>query len=161
MPIARLAPTVDHAGSVAPDAHARPVLQAPASKPLTHATTIASFVDTFRVRLLSMAQQRQAPTMSKAPGESISPPGAQESKTPPATMATMPMTIWRSAFSLNTIQAMTAVNTPSTFRSNDAVAPDAWLRPHISKVGATTPPKTTAPSSHGTSLREMRIASAA
>src|SRR5256885_12681786 len=74
--------------------------------------TIASFEDTWRVRLLSMPQQRQAATTSNAWGESEAPPGCQERSTPPTTMATMPSTMCRSAFSLKTTHAITAVSTP-------------------------------------------------
>jgi hypothetical protein len=71
-----------------------------------------------------MAQQTQAATISGAPGDSVAPAGCQESKAPPATIATMPKTICLSAFSLKTIQARSAVNTPSMFRSSDAE--DKW-----------------------------------
>ena len=79
--------------ATAPLSSAIAVLQAPAIKPLRQATSIASLVDTLRVRLLSTAQHRQAPTMSSAPGDRVAPPGSQASSTPPKTMATIPSTI--------------------------------------------------------------------
>ncbi len=122
--------------------------------------TIASFEDTWRVRLLSMPQQRQAATTSNAWGESEAPPGCQERSTPPTTMATMPSTMCRSAFSLKTTHAITAVSTPSTLRSKDAVAPDVSVRPHIRSAGPSIPPNSTAPRSHGMSFFEIPTAGA-
>src|SRR5260370_475889 len=122
--------------------------------------TIASFEDTWRVRLLSMPQQRQAATTSNAWGESEAPPGCQERSTPPTTMATMPSTMCRSAFSLKTTHAITAVSTPSTLRSKDAVAPDVSVRPHNRSAGPSIPPNSTAPRSHGMSFFEIPTARA-
>ena len=101
-----------HAGSE-PDDGPGQVAQAPATRPLSPATSIASFVDTVRVRLLSMAQHRQAPRMNSAPVEKVASAGSHDSRTPPATMATMPRTIWWSVFSLNTSQARCAFSPPA------------------------------------------------
>jgi hypothetical protein len=99
-----------------------------------------------------MAQHRQAPRMYSAPVENVAPAGAHDSRTPPAMMASMPRTTCRSAFSLNTHQAMTAVSTPSTFSSSEAAAPLDWVSPRINSTGPSMPPKTIAPSNHGISL---------
>ena len=74
---------------------------------------------------------------------------SQTANAPPATIASMPSTIRRSAFSLNTTQAITAVSTASRLSSSDAVDPLARVRPNISASGPSTPPKRIAPSSHG------------
>lgn len=68
-------------------------------------------------------------------------------------MATMPSTICRSAFSLNTTQAMSAVNTPSTFNRSEAAAAPVVARPVIKSAGPATPPTRIAPSSQGISRR--------
>ena len=63
--------------------------------------------------------------MASGPTQSLAPPSppGQDSTTPPATIASMPSTMRRSAFSLKTTQAMTAVRTASRLSSSDAAAP--------------------------------------
>jgi len=115
----------------------------------------ASDADTRRVRLLSRAQHRQAAATHSGPSplDAASPDCGQASTTPPATMATMPQTMRRSAFSSNTSQAINAVSTASRLSSSEAVAPLVETRPTISTTGPITPPNRMAPSSHGHSER--------
>ncbi|MBP0624975.1 hypothetical protein J8I82_34560 [Cupriavidus sp. LEh25] len=54
----------------------------PATSPFRHAITTASLVDTFRLRLLPMAQQ--------APVGTPTAPGCHNRRTPLATMVTIP-----------------------------------------------------------------------
>jgi len=126
-------------------------LTRPATRPLLPAMNSASEAETLRVRLLSMAQQKQAKATARGPVQSCAETASccQDSTTPPATMASMPITIRRSAFSLNTTHASSAVSTDSRLSISDALAPDVRVRPNISATGANTPPKPMAPSSHG------------
>ena len=103
------APKVLALGKLSPLNRAKLVLLIPAIRPLMAATSIASLVDTLRVRLLSIAQHRQAATISNALMEKLAAPGAQDSNKPPPMIVSMPSMICRSAFSLKTNQAMTAV----------------------------------------------------
>lgn len=141
-------------GNAAPMATARAVFTAPAMSPLTPAINSASEADTLRVRLLSMAQHKQAIETRAVPAAldcAIASDG-QPNATPPATMASIPKTMRRSAFSLNTTHAMTAVSTASRFNKSDAVDPLVDSNPNISATGPRTPPKKIAPRSHGHSF---------
>ena len=142
---------VDTAGSAAPVATAIAMFTGPANKPFRHAITIASFADTLRVRLLSIAQHRHAPTISSAPTGTPAAAGFHDSSTPPATIATMPRNTCRSTFSRNTTHAITAVSTPSRFSSSALVAAGVLASPSISSAGPATPPAAIAPASHGIS----------
>ena len=55
--------------------------------------------------------------------------------------------------SLKNIHAISAVVTPSKFRSSDAVNPDASRTPNIRRTGATTPPTAIIVSTYGASRR--------
>ena len=133
-------------GSAAPIDSAMSRLIEPATRPFTIAIQLASDKDTFRVRLLSMPQAKQAPRIA-SDGQSASnraSPG-QDKITAPATIASIPKAICRSKFSLNANQASKAVNTPSMLSSNavaDAVLP---FSPIINSTGPTTPPDAIAP----------------
>jgi hypothetical protein len=124
-------------------------LVAPAASPLTIASQEASVSDTLRVRLLSMAQQRQAAITSSAGHASARStcPG-HASNAPPATMASMPKATRRSTFSRNTIHASNAVKTASAFSSSEAVEAGIAASPSISSTGPATPPVSTAAASH-------------
>jgi hypothetical protein len=122
----------------------------PAASPFTIATQLASASDTLRVRLLSMPQDRQAPSTASA-GQRLpncASPG-QLSTRAPATIASMPSAMRRSKFSLKTNQASSAVNTPSALSRSDAPEAGMPARPNISRTGPTPPPANTAPNSHG------------
>src|ERR1700744_584389 len=94
----------------------------PAVSPFRQAMTIASLVETLRVRLLSIAQHAHAAATSRAPSGTLVAPGRHDNATPPATIASMPRNTWVSTFSRNTIHAISAVKTPSRFSSNELVA---------------------------------------
>lgn len=72
---------------------------------------------------------------------------AHERSAPPATIHNIPITIFRSVFSLNTTYARIAVNTPSKLSSKEAEDADIFS-PTINKIGPAIPPKAVAPSSH-------------
>ncbi|EXI70474.1 MAG: hypothetical protein AW07_04078 [Candidatus Accumulibacter sp. SK-11] len=130
---------------------ARVQLTTPAIKPLLLAMNRASDADTLRVRLLSIAQHPQANAIASGPSQ-LSPsdsPSGQDKITPPATMATIPKTMRRSALSLNTNQAISAVNTASRFSSSDAVDPLVRVSPNMRATGPNMPPKKIAPNSQG------------
>src|SRR5690606_35551522 len=110
------------AGRVAPRDNASSVLTAPATNPLVPAMKTASDADTLRVRLLSIAQHRQAAAIINGPNHSMACafPSGHDSTTPPATISSMPATMRRSAFSRNTSHAITAVNTASRLSKGEA-----------------------------------------
>ena len=116
----------------------------------------ASEAETLRVRLLSTAQHKQANATARGPTQDCSTldacPDGHDKTMPPAIIASMPTTILRSAFSLNTIHASTAVSTGSRLSINDAVAPLVRVNPSIRATGPRIPPNTIAPPSHGHSL---------
>jgi hypothetical protein len=121
----------------------------PAARPFTIAIHEASASDTLRVRLLSMAQARQAPTTSSmgAHGTGPCPGPGHASAMPPATMHSIPIATRRSTFSRNTTQASTAVSTASALSSNEACEAGRRASPSISSTGPATPPATTAAAS--------------
>src|SRR5438132_12164674 len=93
----------------------------PAIRPFMPATCIGSAEETLRVRLLSRAQQKQAPQMHSAPhGTESTGCGSHESNTPPRKMAIIPIKIRRLKFSSKTNHASNAVSTPSRFNNRDA-----------------------------------------
>ena len=106
-----------------------------------------------RVRLLSTAQQKQANPTANGPSQesdtAADAPDGQDNTTPPAMIASIPSTIRRSAFSLNTTQASSAVSTGSRFNINEAVAPLVRVKANINATGPRIPPNTIAPSSQG------------
>src|ERR1700730_1547973 len=124
----------------------------PALSPFNIAICAGSDPETFRVRLLSIAQQKHAPTIANAPHEkpTVS-PGFHDSSNPPATMAIIPMRIRRSKFSPNANQASKAVSTPSRLSNREVLEAAVVARPAISKTGANTPPDSIAALSHGQS----------
>lgn len=134
-----------------PNIAAIAVFTKPATTPLLLAMKSASDAETFRVRLLSIAQHKQATPTNTGPAQSKELevwPG-HDSTTPPATMATMPHTKRLSALSLKTSQAMVAVKTASRFSKRDALDPLVLVRPNIKAKGPNTPPNRMAPSSQG------------
>ena len=146
------------AGSFPPSASAMPVLTTPATSPFHIAICEGSLPETFRVRLLSMPQQRQAAAIRIAPGEIANFwPVGSESRMPPNRISANPKTIRLSTFSRKTIRAMTAVATASRFSSRDAALAGVVIRPSRRKIGPTTPPVRMAPASQGTSSREMGV----
>src|ERR1044071_2124911 len=86
------------AGTGAPSASASVVLVAPAARPFTMAMKRASASAPLRVRLLSSAQARHAPTTAKAGAAAPKPasPG-HESTTAPATISPIPTAARRSS----------------------------------------------------------------
>src|SRR5262245_65994553 len=114
------AAAVDAVGQVAcRNAVAIVRLMAPAASPLIQASQVASSSETFRVRLLSIAQARQAARISSVGARSPTLAcGVHDSTTAPPAIAIIPSAILRSTFSRKTIQASNAVNTPSALRSN-------------------------------------------
>ena len=122
----------------------------PATSPLLPAMKSASDAETLRVRLLSMAQAKQAPTKASGPtNEAEEGPVGHANTSPPMTINNMPTTIRRSVLSRNTTHASTAVSTDSRFKNNDAVEAAVCASPTISNSGPNTPPKAMAPKSQG------------
>ena len=147
--------TVPVSGSAKPASSANPQFTNPAINPFVEAMNVESAPETERVRLLSMAQHRQAAEMANGPTqpEALALADGHDSTKPPATMDSMPNTTRRPAFSLKTTHASKAVNTASRFNKREAVAPLVWVRPNIRATGPRTPPKAMAPSSQGHSRR--------
>jgi hypothetical protein len=83
-------------------------------------------------------------------------PCGQTNTAPPATMRVIPRTRRRSAFSRNTIHAMSEVNTASRFSSRDALEPEVWVSPYINKTGPSRPPATIAHRNHRQSPAGIR-----
>src|SRR5665647_1237946 len=118
-------------GSEAPAMNASSKLPVPAARPLTQAIHDASASATLRVKLLSSAQKRQASSTTSAghnsshneaavcgPDDAWGP--GQLSNSAPTTIAAMPMAMRQSTFSLNRLQAKSAVNTASALSSKAA-----------------------------------------
>ena len=140
-----------------PNASAITRLVAPAVRPFTIATNEASVSETLRVRLLSIAHARQAPsTASAGQTRPIEASPCQLSTSVPATISTMPNATRLSTFSRNTNQASSAVSTPSMFSSSEAVAAGIAASPVISSTGPSTPPASVAPASQPHSARVGR-----
>src|SRR6202171_1177741 len=145
-----------------PKLSARQRLTTPATTPFTPAIRIGSLAETLRVRLLSIAQQRQAALTSSAPVDTPpNPPGPTESTTLPAIIAAMPKAIRQSKFSRKTNHASPAESADSRLRSKDAVDAAVVTRPDIKRMGPRMPPKTTAAPSHAHSLRDGHTTGAA
>ena len=139
-------------GRLALSTSAMEVLTTPATIPLKPARNQASEADTLRVRLLSIAQHKQASAISSGPNHvplTGSADPDQASNVLPATMAAMPSTTRAGALSLNTPQAIKAVKTASRLSSKEAVVPLLWRRPAISATGPSIPPNRIAPSNQG------------
>ena len=126
-----------------------PIVQftTPAKTPFEQAINNASAADTFRVRLLSIAQHSPASVIAKSPrGDDPSEaPGCHDSTTPPKTINTIPSTTRLFAFSLNTIHASKAVKTDSRLSIREATAPETVAKPYTRPKGPTIPPKNIAP----------------
>src|ERR1700687_4753219 len=145
-----------------PKLSARQRLTTPATTPFTPAIRIGSLAETLRVRLLSIAQQRQAALTSNAPRDTPpNPPGPMESTTLPATIVAMPHAIRQSKFSRKTNHASPAVSADSRFRSKDAVDAGVVNKPDIKRMGPKIPPKRIAALSHAHSPRDGHTTGAA
>ena len=137
-------------GIFAPNKSPKPIFTQPATRPLLPAMKSASDAETLRVRLLSMAHAKQAPTKASGPrNEAEEAPLGHAKTSPPTTINSMPVTIRRSVLSRNTNHASTAVSTDSRFKNKDAVEAVVCARPTIRRSGPSTPPKAIAPKSQG------------
>src|SRR5689334_18996823 len=144
-------------GIVIPKARAMEKLITPETSPLTAAIWMGSADETFLVRLLSMAQARQAPAMKIVPhGMPISGLPTHDSRTPPATIAAIPKAMRRSKFSLKTNHASKAVNTPSRFNNSEAEDAGVSRSPMSKRIGPRIPPARIALPSQGKSCRFKR-----
>src|SRR5882757_6615147 len=145
-------------GRAWPSNNPDPIFMAPATSPLRPAISMASLADTLRVRLLSMAQHRQARAIRTKPNEA-SPyaPGVHASIKPPATMQIIPDITRRSKFSWKMNHASSAVKTASRFSKSDAVDAALLASPYIRATGPTKPPKKMAPASQTQSARRGRL----
>src|SRR5262245_50067315 len=102
---------------------------------------MGSLSETLRVKLLSSAQARHAPTTDKGPTRLVKlGPRCHDRITAPATILAMPRAIRLSKFSRNTNQGTSAVNTTSILSSTDADEAGVLVRPNINSTGPTTPP---------------------
>ena len=142
-------------GKIEPRVSAMTTFTGPATAPLMAAVWTGSPADTFRVRLLSIPQQRQAAIMAIGPRRPsvVACPVDHESRQVPAVISTIPSAMRRSKFSWKANHASSAVKTPSIFKSNEAVDAAVRARPIIRSSGPSTPPKRTAPANQGTSER--------
>jgi hypothetical protein len=127
--------------------------------PLTAAICTGSLPESVRVRLLSIAQARQAPAMARAPQAKPTP--LHDSTTPPATIATAPTKMRRSTLSRKTVHAMTRVSTLSRLSSSAADAAGVAASPVISSTGPTAPPANTTSANRGRSRRASGASAAA
>ena len=140
-------------GREIPNAIAKPTFVTPATNPLMAAIWKGSDNDTLRVKLLSMAQHKQAPRIASGGQTDFTESNPDhDSTTVPATIAAMPRAIRLSKFSRKTNQARSAVRTPSALRRSEAVEAVVPNKPHMRSTGPATPPKATAPSIHRQSL---------
>src|ERR1035437_4230307 len=150
-PTTPIASTDEIAGNRAPRETARLVLTTPAARPLSMAMRTGSLTEIFRVRLLSTAQAKHAPTIASIPNGT---PGAcpvQAKQTPPAVISPIPIAMRESKCSLNTNHANTAVSAPSRLRRSDALEAEVVDNPIISNTGPITPPEAIDAASHGRS----------
>lgn len=156
-PINRTATARAAVGSGDPTHSASRRFTNPAQSPFTEATHVASLKDTRRVRLLSIAHPRHAPSIANA-GHNLPKLGevGQLIITAPDTMAAIPSATRRSKFSRNANHAISVVNTPSAFSSSDAPEAGMLLKPYRRRTGATSPPAAIAPASQGNSLLSSR-----
>src|ERR1700730_10179278 len=149
-------------GIAYPRANVRERLTTPATTTFSPAISIGSLADPWRVRLLSIAQQRHAALTSSAPRDiPPNPSGPMESTTLPATIAAMPHAIRQSKFSRKTNHASPAVSADSRFRSKDAVDAAVVTKPDIRRMGPKIPPKRIAALSHAHSPRDGHTTGAA
>ena len=146
--------TVRTDGREIPITIAKPTFVTPATSPLMAAIWKGSDNDTLRVKLLSMAQHRQAPKIASGGQTDFTESNPDhESTTAPVIIAAIPRAIRLSKFSRKTNQARSAVRTPSALSRSEAVEAVVPDKPHMRRTGPATPPKATAPSIHGQSWR--------
>ena len=150
-PTIAMAPVMLAAGKAAPLSMASPVFTVPAARPLIVAVSTGSAEDSFRVRLLSIPQARQAEAINSAPMSSSIPCPRQESTVAPARIAQAPSNSRRSTFSRNTSQAIPIVKRPSRLSSSEPEDASVRARPSIKRSGPTSPPNSTTAASHRTS----------
>ncbi len=107
-------------GSFAPIRIANKILVKPALRPFKQVICIGLAFEIFLVKLLSTAQKKHAPAISKTPFDSFKPKEkSTERKTPPRIINSIPRKILLSKFSLKTNHAISAVKTLSKFKNND------------------------------------------
>lgn len=132
----------------------------PAAKPLIQAICNASLADILRVRLLSIAQQAQAPAIAKAPhGKAAFSCFGHDNSRLPRTMQTIPIKIRLSKCSLNMNQANVAVSTLSRLSNSEAMEAGVDSSPCMSNAGPSMPPEMIAPASQGKSDNWMAFCS--
>ena len=104
-----------------------------------------------------MPQHRQAPSTARV-GQVPANWGCpgQLSTAAPAAISAKPVTILRLVASLNTSQAISAVNSASALSRRDAPLAGIATNPSMSSTGARTPPNSTAPARGATSAGGMR-----
>ena len=125
----------------------------PDTNPLIQVICIGFLVEMFRVRLLSIPQHIMERATSKGPRRLNLPWLESHVKnTPAAVIHVKASHNLFPAFSLKKMTAMTAVEIPSRFNSNDAVKPEISRKPNIRHIGAIIPPESTAPDSQGRSV---------
>src|SRR5262245_26945243 len=104
-------------------ANAKPTFTMPATNPLLLAINNESPEDTFRVKLLSIAQHKHAAAINKEPAQPFMIPClSHDSNMPPITIRNIPKTILLSVCSLKKTQASMAVKTDSIFNRREADA---------------------------------------
>ena len=141
----------DGLGKCAPMMSASARFTVPAASPFTRAICSGSVALSLRVRLLSIPQAMQAPTMASEPTPSPLGPPCHESRTAPVSIAAAPAIRRLSTFSRKITQAIAIVARPSTLSKSDAEDAGVFARPSIKRSGPRTPPETTTRASQGSS----------
>src|SRR5689334_9235574 len=117
-------------GKSLPMDKAKLTLNPPLIRFFTIATCTASLEETLYVRLLDVAQPRQAPTTASEPQEKRRAASPVQAKIMlPEVIAASPRAICRLKASRKMNQAIRAVNTPSKLSSKEAEAAVLWAMP--------------------------------
>ena len=124
----------------------------PATRPLTVTMVKGSFAEIFLVKLLSNPQNIHAAIIPTVPGDTPHFPFRfVESIMPAVVIKAIAHHAGRLRASLNNRTAISAVATPSKFKSKEAVAAGVLCRLKSNTIGAAMPPARIDPASHGKS----------
>src|SRR5579885_3351930 len=122
-PISKAEFIFDQAGKVSPAANAKLTFTIPDISPLDPAINTESVEEILRVKLLSIAQHKQAAAIDRKPAQLFNPACfGHDNNILPTVIRNMPKTIRRSVCSLKKIHASKAVITDSRFKRSEAVA---------------------------------------
>ena len=139
-------------GSGLPIRNPAPMEITPAPNPFMVTITSGSFAEMFRVKLLSIPQNRHAIKTPRAPNDNPNTSlKSVERMTPAKVMQRIAHQARRLIDSLNRSAAIKVVAAHSKLRSSEAVAAGVYRRLNKSMMGAATPPVRVAAASHGIS----------